>query len=100
MAEARDRGCEDLSEGFNQFRDEIESLEDISGEDFKAAAVTILQDLVDIQEDTMRRLMRLEEQVDNRLGVIESILEQIVKVYQQGSQPRTCQPNPARTSDM
>ncbi len=83
MAEARDRAYDDLSESFEQFREEIETLTDVGVEEFKSGVITVIQDLVDLHEDTLKRLMRLEEQVDNRLGVIETLLEELAKGYQQ-----------------
>ena len=89
MAEARDRSYDVLSESFEQFREEIESLAELGTDEFKAGTVTILQDLVDLHEDTLKRLMRLEEQLDNRLGVLEAMLEDIAKGYQQKKFDRT-----------
>lgn len=83
MAEARNSGSDDVADGFNEFRDEIDSLAELSGDEFNQGVIAMLQDLVDIQEDTLMRLMRLEDHIDTRLGMLEALIEDIIKISRQ-----------------
>lgn len=83
MAEAKNSGSDDVAEGFNEFRDEIDSLADLNGEEFNQGVIAMLQDLVDIQEDTLMRLMRLEDHIDTRIGMLETLIEDLIKITRQ-----------------
>lgn len=78
-AEVRNRSYDVIEDNFNQFRDDIESLTDLGTEEFKSAVIYVLQDMLDIQEETLRKLLEVEEYMENRMDRIEAMLEDAVR---------------------
>ncbi len=75
-AEVKNRSYDVIEDNFNQFRDDIEGLMDLGTEDFKSAVIYVLQDMLDIQEETLRKLLEIEEYMENRMDRIEAMFEE------------------------